>query len=75
MINNNISKPLTLVKEEFLNNLVVLCNNSELPFFIIEGVLKDLLQDIHVASQKQFEADKINYTKMLKEQQSEPAVE
>lgn len=66
-MSNNIVKPITLVKEEFLSNLVDLCNNSGLPFFIIESILKDFVQEVHVASQKQLETDRVQYEKALKE--------
>lgn len=62
-----IPKPLTLVKEDFTNSLVDLCNNSGLPFFIIESTLKDFIQEVHVASQKQLETDRVQYEKALKE--------
>lgn len=65
-----IPKPLTLVKEDFTNSLVDLCNNSGLPFFIIENVLKDFIQEVHIASQKQLEADKAQYNKALKDTKS-----
>jgi hypothetical protein len=65
-----IPKPLTLVKEDFTDSLVDLCNNSGLPFFIIESILKDFVQEIHVASQKQLEADKIQYKKALQDTKS-----
>lgn len=69
--NKNIGKPITLVKEEFLTNLVDLCNNSGLPFFIIESVLKDFVQEVHVASQKQLEADRVQYNKALQESKAQ----
>ena len=58
-MNNN--KPITLLREDFITNIVALCNDSGLPFFIIEDVLKNLLQEIHSASQQQLEADKKKY--------------
>lgn len=71
--NKNIGKPITLVKEEFVNNLVDLCNNSGLPFFIIESTLKDFIQEVHIASQKQLEADKVQYETALKESKAQSA--
>lgn len=58
-MNNN--KPITLVREDFINNIIELCNNSGLPFFAIEDVLKNLLQEIHSASLQQLEEDKKRY--------------
>lgn len=58
---NTPMKPLTLIKEDFMQNFAELCNNSGLPFFVIESTLKDLLQEIHMASQQQLEADRKRY--------------
>ena len=63
----SVTKPVTLIRDDFMNNLVELCNNSGLPFFIIESVLKDFIQEVHVASQKQLEADRVQYEKALNE--------
>lgn len=58
-MNNN--KPITLVRDDFIKNIVELCNNSGLPFFVIEDVLKNLIQEIHSASIQQVEEDKKRY--------------
>ena len=55
------NKPITLVRDEFINNVVELCNNSGLPFFVIEDVLKNLMQEIHNASLQQVEEDRQRY--------------
>ena len=55
------NKPITLLREEFINNAVDLCNNSGLPMFAIEDVLKSLLSEIHSASVQQLEEDKKRY--------------
>ena len=62
---NLIKKPITLVREEFMQNLANVCNNSGLPFFIVESILKDFLQELHIASQRQIEADKARYNEEL----------
>ena len=60
-------KPITLLREEFIENAVELCNNSGLPFFVIEDVLKQLIQETHIAAQKQLEEDKQQYNKDKKD--------
>lgn len=57
----NNKKPITVVREEFINNIVELCNNSGLPFFVIEDVLKNLIQETHIAAKQQLEEDKKRY--------------
>ena len=58
-MNNN--KPITILRDEFIDAVVNLCNNSGLPFFVVEDVLKSLLQEIHNASLQQIDADKKQY--------------
>lgn len=68
-MNNN--KPITLIREDFIHNIVDLCNNSDLPFFIIEDVLKNLLQEIHSANLQQIEEDKQRYEAQTKPKSKE----
>lgn len=63
---NTIIKPITLMREDFANKIVVLCNDSGLPYFCIESILKDIIQEVHQASIKQYESDKIRYENELK---------
>lgn len=59
--NMNVVKPITLLREEFIENVATLCNSSGLPFFIIESVLRDFVQEVNIASRKQFETDRLKY--------------
>lgn len=61
-----ISKPITILRQEFINSLVDLCNNSNLPYFCVESILKEVLDEVRHASAKQFEMDKNNYDNELK---------
>lgn len=65
MNNINTTKPITLLREDFITSLVNLCNDSGLPFFVIEDVLKGLIQETHAASRQQLEADKKHYQEQL----------
>lgn len=69
MKKDELIKPITLVAEDFKNSLFDLANNSKLPFIIIESIIKDFLNEVHNASQKQLEADQIAYQKRLEEQE------
>lgn len=60
------NKPITLLREEFINNVVDLCNNSGLPLFVVEDVIKSLLSEIHSASMQQLEEDKKRYEEQQK---------
>ena len=61
MSNKTTEKPITLVREDFINNIIDTCNNSGLPFFMMEDIMKDLIQDIHVAAKRQLEEDRKKY--------------
>lgn len=63
--NKNLIKPMTLMRDEFITNVISLCNNSGLPFFVVEDVLKDLIQKVHMAAQKQLEEDAKRYNEQL----------
>lgn len=61
MSNKTTEKPITLVREDFINNIIDTCNNSGLPFFMIEDIMKDLIQQIHAAAKQQLEEDRKKY--------------
>lgn len=58
-------KPITLVHEELVADLTNIINNSKLPAFIIEPVLKDLYLEIKAMSQRQLARDKDMYNQSL----------
>lgn len=43
MENQNMQKPLILLRQDFYDNIVNTINSSGLPAFIIEPILKELL--------------------------------
>ena len=67
MDKNIIIKPVTLIRQEFVDTLVEEINNCQLPMFVIEPILQDLLDQVRTAAQKQYEADKAQYEAQLKE--------
>ena len=62
---NEIRKPLSVAKEEFVNTLTDMINNSALPRFIIESILKDMYADMKVIARKEYEIDKRRYEDAL----------
>ena len=68
--NEVIVKPITILREEFIENLLNLCNGSGLPFFVIEDIIKALIPEIHNGSIKQYKADKEKYDFMCKQVES-----
>lgn len=65
---NKISKPVSIIRKEFIISLKNMIRESNLPLFIIEPILKDLYNDVKLASQKQLELDEQRYNESLKEE-------
>lgn len=65
-----ISKPITVVREDFITELTNLVNSCGLPPFIIEPILKDMLANVKVAAKRQLDADLARYAEMLNSAQT-----
>ena len=63
-----MNKPSTIIYEEFKQNLAALINNSGLPAFVVEPVLKDFLNEIRIMAQRQYQADVAEYKKVMAEE-------
>lgn len=68
MENEKVEKPLILKRKEFIDSMVGLINNSELPAFIIEPVLRDLLSETQVVMKQEYEKSLEYYNKHSKPQ-------
>lgn len=64
-MNNEILKPMSVARIEFINALTDLINNCKLPPFVIEAVLKDMYNDVRLLSQRQLEIDTKKYNEQL----------
>ena len=60
-----MNKPITILADEFKSKQIALINNSKLPYFIIESILKDCIQEVHIASQQQLKIDRDKYNNEL----------
>ena len=66
-----ILKPMSVARNDFINALTDLINNSMLPPFVIEDVLKDTHHRISTISKQQLEQDIKRYEESLKKIQSD----
>ena len=66
-MNDNLNKPVTIVRAEFISSLAELINGSPLPPFIIEPILKDVYLEVKNAAQKQYELDVKQYEHNINE--------
>lgn len=62
---NQFIKPASVVRVEFITELTNLINNSMLPAFVIEPILKDMYLETKAAVQKQYEIDKKRYEESM----------
>lgn len=64
-MNENIVKPMSVVKQEFTEQIVDDINNCKLPLFVIEYVLQDVLNTVKAAAKQQCEMEKLQYEQQL----------
>lgn len=70
-MNDNIAKPVTLVRRELIDKLVEVINESQLPMFVITPILENLLDEVKSVEQKEYEADKAQYEQQLAQAKTE----
>ena len=62
-----MEKPISLKIKDFKNDAVSLVNNSGLPLFIVEPILKDVLSAVQAKLEQEYLQDKAKYENSLKE--------
>lgn len=65
---NTINKPMSIVREELISGIIGVINNSGLPLYFVEPILKELLNEVSEAAQKQINSEKIQYENAIKAQ-------
>ena len=63
-----ITKPMSIIRQEFIDNLIDDINNCGIPFFVIEPILQDTLSAVKSAAQQQYVAEKAQYEQQLNKQ-------
>ena len=66
-----ITKPITVVRQEFIEKMVDEINTCGLPLFVVEPILKDLLREVSAAVKQQYETEKFQYELALASQKDE----
>lgn len=69
-----MDKPLSIRKEEFEQGLVQLINNSGLPSYIIEPIMKAYSLEVKELCRTQTENERQQYREALKEQETKDEV-
>lgn len=60
-----MNKSIILLREDFIENLIALVNDSGLPAFVVEPILSDMLTETRVAMQKQLEIEREKYNQEI----------
>lgn len=60
-----MNKPMILVKEELNQKIIELINGSQLPPFIVEPVLTNILAQVREAVVNEYNAEKSKYEEAL----------
>lgn len=61
-------KPITVLREEFVQNVVNLVNESELPAFVMLDVLKGIVTEVESLARRQYKEDLAKYSEESIEQ-------
>lgn len=64
-MNEKLNKPMSVIRQEFIEKLVDDINNCSLPLFIVESVLQSTLETVKIAAQEQYKVEKAQYEQML----------
>lgn len=68
-MNENVMKPMSVIRQEFTEQLVSNINNCKLPLFVIEYILQDVLNTVKTTAKQQCEMEKMQYEELLKRNQ------
>lgn len=71
MQENQTQKPITLLREDFIENIQNLCNSSGLPFFVISDVMKQLIPQIDDLTRRETERDRSIYKELLEKKKEQ----
>lgn len=67
MENNEVRKPILVAKEDFCSNITKIVNESGLPLYLIEYILKDFLNEVIKINQQCLKNDRLEYENKMKE--------
>lgn len=74
-MNEMLNKPMSVIRQEFTEQLIGDINNCKLPLFVIEYILQDILGTVKSAAKQQCEMEKMQYEELLKKNQDSSSKE
>ncbi len=73
-MDTNIKKPTILIVEETRQAIIKLINDSNLPAFIIEPILREIYNEVHDAKVSEYKSQKQSYEEKLSNASTQPDV-
>ena len=70
-MNEMLNKPMSVIRQEFTEQLIGDINNCKLPLFVIEYILQDVLGTVKSAAKQQCEMEKMQYEQLLKRNEAD----
>ena len=67
-MNEKLTKPMSVARQELIEQLVNDVNSCQLPLFVIEYVLQDVLNTVKSAAQEQSRLERAQYEWQLNKQ-------
>ena len=64
-----MNKPANLIMEETKENIVKIINESGLPPFLVEPIIKDLYKQVSILKQQELEKNRQEYENSLKQEE------
>lgn len=64
-MDEKVTKPMSMVKQEFIEQIINDINNCKLPLFVIEYILQDILNTVRSTAQQQTELERAQYEQQL----------
>lgn len=60
-----LTKPMSVARADFIQDLTGLINHSGLPLFVVEPILKDFYRDVSALAKQQADRDREQYLEQL----------
>ena len=70
-MNETITKPMSVMRQELVGQIIASINNCKLPLFVIEYILQDVLNTVKSAVKQQCEMESMQYEEALKKNQED----
>lgn len=69
---NEVYKPLSIARDDLMNELIKVANDSKLPLVVMEYVARDFYEEVKKTAFMQYEKDKEDYeNELFKQKKSE----